>query len=200
MSKQERDQYIEKICTDDNSSKCADEKDLIKNYPIHSAAGWGIMDELKDLVQNNTNQVNNPAYGEGGWTPLHFASRYGRTDAAKFLLESGADVNAKTSYGWTPIHWAQNADIVQLFCINGANVNDDMGHGRTPLVDKMVNGNGRIGLYEVVKALISPPCNAEVILSFPICSDQTEIGQKLQEEGLCIEISGQMELVVDSLD
>lgn len=40
-------------------------------------------------------------YGE---TPLHMAAAEDRMDIAELLLQNGADVNAKTPEGWTPLH------------------------------------------------------------------------------------------------
>ncbi len=34
------------------------------------------------------------------WTALHFASRYGKTDAAMALVKAGADVHCKTNDGY----------------------------------------------------------------------------------------------------
>jgi ankyrin repeat protein len=39
-----------------------------------------------------------------GFTPLHWASRYGEVDIARLLLQSNADPNTKTNYGNTPLH------------------------------------------------------------------------------------------------
>ncbi|KAF4624646.1 hypothetical protein G7Y89_g13524 [Cudoniella acicularis] len=38
----------------------------------------------------------------GGWTPLHYAAAYARPNACRFLVENGADVNARTSWIFNP--------------------------------------------------------------------------------------------------
>jgi ankyrin repeat protein len=50
-------------------------------------AGW-----LADLLDEDASLVN--AWSADGAQPLHFAAFFGRVEAAKLLLERGADVNA----------------------------------------------------------------------------------------------------------
>lgn len=52
-----------------------------------------------------------------GWTCLHFACHYGHGDIAEFLIEKGANVNAMSLDGWSPLLLAvqqQCIDIVAL--------------------------------------------------------------------------------------
>ena len=44
-----------------------------------------------------------------GWTPLHFAAQFGHTRVAELLIAGGADVNAKNSWGMTPLAVATNS-------------------------------------------------------------------------------------------
>ena len=41
-----------------------------------------------------------------GYTPLHWASCYGETEAIELLLKAGGSVDAKGIDGYTPLHWA----------------------------------------------------------------------------------------------
>lgn len=50
-----------------------------------------------------------------GETALHMAARCARADAAKLLLENGADVNARDNSGRAPLHSAIAADSVSVF-------------------------------------------------------------------------------------
>ena len=63
---------------------------------LASAAGLGLMDELPRLA------------GQGAAVSAAFvlACRNGHTDAARFLLDRGADVDARGFFGATGLHWA----------------------------------------------------------------------------------------------
>ncbi|WP_407809560.1 ankyrin repeat domain-containing protein, partial [Staphylococcus aureus] len=43
---------------------------------------------------------------KAGYTPLHVACHFGQINMVRFLLQHGADVNAITSHGYTPLHQA----------------------------------------------------------------------------------------------
>ena len=71
-----------------------------------------------------------------GESPLHFAARLGRTEAALSLLQAGAQINAKDDKGWTPLHvcakYGQES-LAKLLAANRANVNARSNYGGTPL-------------------------------------------------------------------
>jgi len=73
---------------------------------------------------------------KGGWmggTPLHYAVGEGRNEIAKLLIAKGADVNANTNDGVTPLHFATTKEIAELLIAEGANVNAKDERGKTPL-------------------------------------------------------------------
>jgi ankyrin repeat protein len=56
-------------------------------------------------------------------TPLHWAAEYDRLDIAKMLLDSGADLEATTSWGATPLDWAAtmgSTKVADLLLARGA--------------------------------------------------------------------------------
>jgi ankyrin repeat protein len=62
----------------------------------------------------------------------------------ELLLASKADVNAKASIGWTPLHFAAmrcHRDVVELLLASKADVNAEDGGGGTPLRDAARNCN-----------------------------------------------------------
>ena len=54
-----------------------------------------------------------------GETALHLAARYARADAAKRLLDAGANANAQDHMGRTPLHAAVSADAQGVFQVRG---------------------------------------------------------------------------------
>jgi len=93
--------------------------------PLHLAAFFGATDLAAALLAKgaridvrSTNSMVN--------TPLHAAVAGRRTEAVKFLLERGADANARQSGGWSALQGAaQNGDreLVEMLIANGAHIN-----------------------------------------------------------------------------
>lgn len=59
----------------------------------HKYANMGDIERLKEILDQNERLVNKRDVN--GWTPLHEAVREGNLDAITFLLERGADINAR---------------------------------------------------------------------------------------------------------
>jgi len=69
-------------------------------------------------------------------TPLYYAADADSVEFANFLIEHGADVNAKDNYGYTPLHLAaiyNRPKIAKLLIEHGAKVNEKDNYGNTPL-------------------------------------------------------------------
>ena len=67
------------------------------------------------------------ALDQNDWTPLHFASWHVQLRVARLLLEHGADVNARTKFGLTPLRLLSekngNLEVAQLLLEHGADLN-----------------------------------------------------------------------------
>lgn len=86
---------------------------------------------LNDLIWSGTNDQAIQAMQKDpslitakidGYTPLHLASMVGNTDVAKFLLDNGADVNARDSEGYSPLVRAKangNDEIARMLIDRG---------------------------------------------------------------------------------
>ncbi|HTC50353.1 MAG TPA: ankyrin repeat domain-containing protein [Steroidobacteraceae bacterium] len=88
----------------------------------------------------------------GAFTALVYAARSGSIDAARALLEGGADVNQTTRYGWSPLLAAthnSNYQMAKFLIEHGANVNLANKGGWTPLYLAVDNRNIEGGDYPV---------------------------------------------------
>jgi len=68
-----------------------------------------------------------------GDTPLNLAVANNNYDLADFLLKNGADVNIGDYNGWTPLHSAWSDTIAKLLVSYGAQLDAKTNFGRTPL-------------------------------------------------------------------
>jgi ankyrin repeat protein len=74
--------------------------------------------------------------GRIGWTPLHFAAWFGRTEIAEILFQYKAAVNTQDDDGQIPLHLASkwwHVDFIRLLLEHGADVNFQDVYRCTPL-------------------------------------------------------------------
>jgi ankyrin repeat protein len=81
-----------------------DARDHDGGTPLHEAAAWGLTDAARALVDRGADV--NAVEGPSNRTALHWAARADHRPLADFLLGAGADPNATTVAGWTPLHEA----------------------------------------------------------------------------------------------
>jgi hypothetical protein len=65
-------------------------------------------------------------------TFLHVAI-WKRQSLLEYLIEKGADVNAKNMYGNTPLHWAESRYVIETLLRHGADIHALNNDGYTPL-------------------------------------------------------------------
>ena len=103
------------------------------------------------------------AWSPDGFTALHYAAFFGQEDAAKLLLERGADaevVARHESIHVTPLHSAAagaHAGIVKLLLEHGADPNAAQDEGSTPLHSAADNDD-----RETVEALLAAGADASL--------------------------------------
>ncbi len=92
--------------------------------PIHDAAWDGDLAGVQAELDKGVD-VNEPDRSFFNLAPLHYAAGYGFKEIAELLIAEGADVDAKTTTGGTPLFNAagNNKEIVELLIANGADVN-----------------------------------------------------------------------------
>src|ERR1700744_2236552 len=80
--------------------------DANPSLAIFAASVLGDTAQVEELVAVNRSLVS--AFSTAGWTPLHLAAFFGKIDAARWLLNKGAVVNARSTNAMEnlPIHAA----------------------------------------------------------------------------------------------
>jgi uncharacterized protein len=85
-------------------------RNRMKVTPLHSAVAnrdQGKATEMATLLVSKGAEVN--VAQEGGWTPLQQAAAHGYTPLVKYLLDHGADIQAKANDGRTAFDLASGA-------------------------------------------------------------------------------------------
>ncbi|KAG4096397.1 ankyrin [Neocallimastix lanati (nom. inval.)] len=80
-------------------------------------AGEGKIDKIKRYLEYggpNNSKLDINSKDEFGYTPLHAAVSYSRLEAARWLLENGADVNITDDDGDTPLHSCESAAMAKM--------------------------------------------------------------------------------------
>jgi ankyrin repeat protein len=112
---------------------------------VFEAAAFGRVERLKAIVAGDRSQAN--ALSSDGFTPLHLAVFAEQPDAARVLLEHGADVDALSvgSIALVPplgtAAFVQSSALARLLLDAGADVNRQGGGGFTALHSAAQSGN-----------------------------------------------------------
>lgn len=111
---------------------------------IFAAALFGDAAEIEKLLAGNLSLVS--AVSSDGWFPLHLAAHFGHADAARALLNKGAQVNACSTNALRnmALHAAaagRSRAVAKLLLDAGANVNARQHGGWTSLHSVAQNGD-----------------------------------------------------------
>ena len=118
---------------------------------VFEAAAAGRADRLRELLDEDPSLVN--AWAADGFQPLGLASFFGHVDAARVLLEHGAEVNSasRNNFKVMPLHSAAATgdpdaryEIANLLLEHGADPNARQQDEFTPLMAADQHGDTRL--------------------------------------------------------
>ena len=122
----------------------------LRSQSVFEAAREGDLETLRALVTEDAEVVR--ATDDSDRTPLHVAATYGQLQVAAFLLDSGADTDAREEDGETPLHyaaWRSRLDVGRLLIERGADIEIRNNWGRTPLLI-VARETGDVGMAGVL--------------------------------------------------
>ena len=122
---------------------------------FYNAAVFGDMDELRRMLSADPTIVH--SRDKWGFTALHGVAGEEQYEAALYLLEHGADPNARNDQGITPLHSAAYPEMVELLVRSGAEINVRSNDGSTPLLVQAAEAEG----YDVMEALLKLGADAK---------------------------------------
>jgi ankyrin repeat protein len=114
--------------------------------PLHLAAFFGYPALAEALLAKGA-AVDCRSSNDMQNTPLHAAVAGRRKNMVQFLLEHGADANARQSGGWTALQGAaQNGDreAIEMLIANGAHVNARADNNQSALDLALMRGHQEI--------------------------------------------------------
>jgi len=150
---------------------------------IHKAAEDGNIEAVKQHLAAGVD-VNEKAVNWNGFTPLHLAATMkGHKEVVELLIANGADVNAKSESGSTPLHGVFNGEITELLIAKGSNVNARTGVGQTPLLFAVT-----FGRKETVEILIAKGADVNAkddagVTPLDMAKKKPEIAELLRKHG-----------------
>jgi len=134
---------------------------LDKGIPldIWEASATGMTDRVRELAARVPALID--AVSPDGFSPLGLAAFFGREETVEFLIDEGADVNARSrnELGVAPLHSAvaaRNARIVGALLGAGAQPNPAQQGGFTPLHSAAMTGD-----VEIVRLLLASGADKE---------------------------------------
>ena len=112
---------------------------------IFDAAFKGDLSSVQWFIEKEG--VNVDECGFYNQTPLISASKSSQLSIVKYLIEKGADVNAKNIGGWTALHFARTLEVAKCLVDHGADIESVNKYENTPLIWHSETGHDDIVKY-----------------------------------------------------
>jgi len=122
-----------------------------KSPPMHDAANKGDIETVKKLF-NSGHDIEKVYFG----TPLIWATAGGHIRVVKFLVEKGANIDAKDTMGRTPLGFAlveNKRDVSRYLLLKGANIDNTMKGMNDWLIKYAIKYNITKMIYKIKQAI-----------------------------------------------
>jgi ankyrin repeat protein len=129
----------------------------VPQIDIHTAVVTGNNEALKQHIAAGSNINEKDPFG--GSSPLISASVFGKPEAAKILIDAGADINFQNNDGSTALHTAAffcRPEIVKMLLDKGADKTIKNKFGATALESVVVPYADVKGAYEMMEKVLGP--------------------------------------------
>ena len=140
---------------DASSAKKSDVKS--PEVDIHTAVITDNLAALKQHIAAGSNINEKDPYG--GSSPLISAALFGKTEAAKILVDAGADINVTNNDGSTALHTSAffcRPEIVKMLLDKKANKTIKNKYGSTPY-ESVAGDFGQVkSVYEMMQQMLGP--------------------------------------------
>jgi ankyrin repeat protein len=143
-----------------NSQQKSENKTASAKAPdvdIHTAVVSGNLEALKQHIAAGTNINEKDPFG--GSSPLISASVFGKPDAAKLLIDAGADVNFQNNDGSTALHTAAffcHPEIIKMLLAKNADKTIKNKYGATAYESVAAPFESVKGAYDMMGQMLGP--------------------------------------------
>jgi ankyrin repeat protein len=114
---------------------------------VFEAATLGYADRLRACLADDPSLAD--AFSPDGFTALHLAAFFGKTESTRILLEAGASVNvySRNDFGVEPLHSAaagRHHEVCRLLVAAGADLDARQREDYTPLHEAAQHGDAEL--------------------------------------------------------
>jgi uncharacterized protein len=143
--------------TSGNADSESSSKVKAPDTDIHTAVVTDNLDALRQHIEAGTDLNQRDPFG--GSSPLISAAVFGKTEAAKVLIDAGADINFQNNDGSTALHSAAffcRPEITQVLLDKGADKSIKNKYGATPYETVAAPFDDMKDAYDMMGQILGP--------------------------------------------